>query len=235
MINQMNKAGAKIGGGQTRVLTPEARLSSTASKTIPSKGHTAAPLAHFSPVEGYTDLRKANLRWIINTFSEKALIEAKTYKPGQKVNFNRILDASDPKPFGLFWGDKLPKNGTEWRLDCAVKSEWSKNGIYIELERIPTLNELKAMEIEVPKDWEGLKIWKGKIAEQVDLENNLGTGMLLPGGATQLVIDFYHPSNVPIKEYIEKMVQMKKNKLDEGGFTSRYFCNDRIFGKIGAI
>lgn len=113
-------------------------------------------------------------------------------------------------------GDKLPKNGTEWRLDCAVKSEWSKNGIYIELERIPTVSELKSMGIKVPNDWDGLKVWEGKIAEQVDLENKLGTGLLLPGGATQLVIDFYHPSNVPIKQYIEKISKgFKKNQLPD--------------------
>ncbi|NAS06734.1 hypothetical protein GPS47_14355 [Acinetobacter haemolyticus] len=204
IIRQMNEAGAKIGGTQTKVMTTEARLSLTASKAIASKGHTPAPLSHFEPVEGYTDLRK-NLSWVINTFSEKAPIEAKTFKPGRKININRVLDSSDPKPFGLFWGDKLPKNGTEWRLDCAVKSEWSKNGIYIELERIPTVSELKSMGIKVPNDWDGLKVWEGKIAEQVDLENKLGTGLLLPGGATQLVIDFYHPSNVPIKQYIEKI------------------------------
>ena len=206
VIRQMNEAGAKIGGTQTKVMTTEARLSSTASKLIASKGHTPAPLSHFKPVEGYTDLRK-NLSWVISTFSEKAPIKAKTFKPGEKININRVLDSSDPKPFGLFWGEKKKKNGTEWRLDCAVKSEWSKNGIYIELQRIPTVNELKSMGINVPKDWGGLKGWEGKIAEQVDLENKLGTGLLLPGGATQLVIDFYHPSNIPIKQYIEKISQ----------------------------
>lgn len=198
MINQMNKAGAKIGGGQTKVLTTEARLASTARQTIASKGHKPASLSHYKHKEGWPDLSNSKLSWIIETFSVQRRIQPKTYGPGAKVNLSRVLDKGNPKPKGLFWADTLPKNGTEWRFDCAVLSNWSDNGIYVQLTRIPTIKELEKMEISVPSNWKGMKVWDGAIAEQMDFEKGVGSKLLLPGGSTQIVIDFNHVDNRPL-------------------------------------
>ncbi|WP_314914245.1 hypothetical protein [Acinetobacter harbinensis] len=210
MINQMNKAGAKIGGGQTKVLTTEARLASSAARTITSKGHTAAPLSHYKPYQGHPDLSDDKLSWVIKTFSVQRKIIHKIYSPGSKVNLTRILDEAKPSPTGLFWGDKLPKNGTEWRFDCAVLTAWSDNGIFVQLKRIPTELELKKIGIIVPKNWKGLKTWEGGIAEQIDFEKGVGSKLLLPGGEKQVVIDFYHPDNKPIADYIKKCIKIQK-------------------------
>ncbi|MDV4311926.1 hypothetical protein MY149_01265 [Acinetobacter indicus] len=161
MINQMNKAGAKIGGGETKVLTTEARLASTARKTIPSKGHKPTPLSHYKHKKGWPDLSNSKLSWIISTFSIQRRITPKIYGPGTRVNLSRVLDKERPTTKGLFWGNKLPKNGTEWRFDCAVLSNWSDNGIYVQLTRIPTIAELKKLGIKVSENWKGLKVWEG--------------------------------------------------------------------------
>ena len=210
MINQMNKAGTKIGGGQTKVLTTEARLASSSARTIASKGHKAAPLSHFKPHPEYPDLSNSKLSWVIKTFSVKTKIKYKTYSPGAKVKLTRVLDEAKPSPTGLFWGDKLPKNGTEWRFDCAVLTAWSDNGIFVQLTRIPTKLELQKIGIKVPSNWKGLKTWEGGIAEQIDFEKGIGSKLLLPGGEKQVVIDFYHPDNKPISDYIKECIQIQK-------------------------
>ncbi|MCO8089677.1 hypothetical protein [Acinetobacter indicus] len=209
MINQMNKAGAKIGGGETKVLTTEARLASTARNTIPSKGHKPTPLSHYKHKKGWPDLSNSKLSWIISTFSIQRRITPKIYGPGTRVNLSRVLDKERPTTKGLFWGNKLPKNGTEWRFDCAVLSNWSDNGIYVQLTRIPTIAELKKLGIKVSENWKGLKVWEGGIAEQMDFEKGVGSKLLLPGGDTQIVIDFNHPDNIPIAEYIDKVIKIQ--------------------------
>ena len=78
------------------------------------------------------------------------------------------------------------------------------------LDRIPTIAELEKLNISVPKNWQGLKVWEGKVAEQVDFEKMQGSGLLLAGGEKQIYIDFGHADNEPIKDYIEKMVQIQK-------------------------
>ena len=62
----------------------------------------------------------------------------------------------------------------------------------------------------MPKNWQGLKVWEGKVAEQVDFDKMQGSGLLLAGGEKQIYIDFGHADNEPIKDYIEKMVQIQK-------------------------
>lgn len=224
MINQMNKAGAKIGGTQTTVLTKEARLATTARSTIASKGHKPAPLSHYKYKEGWPDLSKiinSNttdpfLRYyVIASFSKKVDIAPKLYAPGTKVNWPRILNHERPFKSGAFWADKMPTNGTEWRFDYAVKSEWSKNKIFVLLDHIPTISELKKLGISFPPNWKGAKTWEGGVAEQFDFEKMEGSKLLLPGGEKQIYIDFSHPDNKPIREYIDKMINIQKTNWSD--------------------
>lgn len=220
MINQMNKAGAKIGGGQTKILTTEARLTSTARNTIVSKGHKPAGLSHYKHKEGWPDLRKryntkSKIYEAIASFSKKANITPKLYPPGAKVGWKRFLDQKRPFKSGAYWADKMPVNGTAWRFDYAVKSGWSKNGIFVALDSIPTIGELQKLEIPVPKNWQGAKTWEGKVAEQLDFDQMQGSGLLLVGGEKQIYIDFAHPDNKPIKAYIDKMLSIKKTNWDD--------------------
>lgn len=218
MINQMNQAGTKIGGGQTRVMTKEARLAASASKTIASKGHKPAPLSHYKHKEGWPDLStkiEASIKnptyYVIASFSVKAHISAKIYKPGTRVNWKRIIDQAKPHTkAGGYWANKMPINGTAWRADYAVKSAWSQNGAFAELLYIPTIKELKQLGIKVPNNWQGLKTWEGVVAEQLDNEGTKATMLLLVGGEKQIYIDFSHSDNRPIKEYIDKVINMKK-------------------------
>lgn len=219
MIQQMNQAGAKIGGGQTKVMTNEARLTTTARQSIASKGHKPTPASHYKHKEGWPELRsKVNnsisdpiLKYkVISTFSIKENIVAKLYRSGAKINLKRIINQKKPNKAGDYWANKMPENGKAWRLDYAVKSEWSLNGVFVGLDRIPTVTELKKLGISVPKGWQGLKTWEGKVAEQLDDEGESASKLLLPGGETQIYIDFTHPDNLPIKLYIDKMIAIQK-------------------------
>lgn len=219
MINQMNQAGTKIGGGQTKVMTKEARLAASASKTIASKGHKPAPLSHYKHKEGWPDLSKIKDEmertdilkfYVISSFSVKQKIIPKLYLPGTKVCWKRVISQKRPFKSGAYWADKMPDNGTAWRLDYAVKSRWSPNGAFVELDYIPTVKELKRLGIKVPDSWKGLKTWEGSVAEQHDLEKGVGSGLLLPGGGKQIYIDFSYPDNLPIREYIEKILKIKE-------------------------
>ena len=156
MIRQMNKAGTKIGGSQTKVMTTEARLASISSKTIASQGHKAAPKSHYIHKEGWPNLglkidkdaENSILKYyVIATFSVKASINAQLYKPGSHVGWKRILDQKRPTKAGGYWADKMPVNGTAWRFDYAVKSTWSDNGIFVALDRIPTIADLSCISI----------------------------------------------------------------------------------------
>lgn len=220
MIRQMNKAGTKIGGGQTKVLTTEGRLGSSASKLIRSKGHTPAPLSHYKHKDGWPDLRGykkdgPNGEKIfpdIHSFSVKAPIEARLLKTGTKVPLFRVVEKINPGKSGGYWAEKMSENGKAWRLDCAVKGAWSNNGAYVVLDHVPTIAEMRKLNIRVPDDWDGLRVWRGKIAEQLDNETGKGhtaTNMLLPGGDIQIFINFRDPHNAPVKEYIDKMINEK--------------------------
>lgn len=224
MIQQMNRAGTKIGSGQSKVMTTEARLSTTASKTIASKGHKPASGRHYKHKEGWPDLTsKVNnyvkdpiLKFkVISSFSIKENITAKIYKPGSKVKLKRVINIKNPNKAGEYWANKMPVNGKAWRFDYAVKSAWSTNGAFVSLERIPTAEELKKLGISVPKNWQGLKTWEGKVAEQLDDEGNNASKLLLPGGEVQIYIDFKHPDNLPIKQYIDKMTSIQKTNWQD--------------------
>lgn len=223
VIRQMNEAGAKIGGTQTKVMTTEARLSSTASKVIASKGHTPAPLSHYDHKKGWPDLRsfkkedeitKKITFPDIHSFSSKAPIQPKLLKAGSKVPLFRVVEQVNPGKSGGYWAEKMSENGKAWRLDCAVKGAWSTNGAYVVLDHVPTVAEMRKLGITVPDDWDGLRVWRGKIAEQVDNENSLerghkATNLLLPGGDIQIFINFRDPHHTPVKEYIDKMIKEK--------------------------
>lgn len=221
VIRQMNETGAKIGGTQNKVMTTEARLSSTASKVIASKGHTPAPLSHYKHKEGWPNLegfKDASAKndvlkfYVIASFSKLENIAAKLSVPGKKVNWKRIIDKEKPYKAGGYWAEKMPENGKNWRFDYAVKSAWSKNGAFVHLDRIPSVEELKRMDIAVPDNWQGLKVWEGKVAEQLDLDKGIGSRLLLPGGEKQIYIDFKHPDNRPIADYINKVIQVELTK-----------------------
>ncbi len=70
----------------------------------------------------------------------------------------------------------MSENGKAWRLDCAVKGAWSTNGAYVVLDHVPTVAEMRKLGITVPDNWDGLRVWRGKIAEQLDNENSLERG-----------------------------------------------------------
>lgn len=216
MINQMNKAGAKI-GGQTKVLTTEARIATSSATKIKSLGHTPAKLSKYVHKPGWPDLRKnvdaKGFYYTIGSFSSKANIEAKLLKSGSKVGLARVIETADPRITGAFWAEKLPKCGKDWRLDCAVKGGWSVNGSYVKLDRIPTIQEMRKLGIKVADDWDGLRVWRGKIAEQLDNEDSIAKGakatnLLLPGGDIQLYIDFRDPHNLPVAEYLKKIAKV---------------------------
>lgn len=157
------------------------------------------------------------------------------YPPGAKVGWKRFLDQKRPFKSGAYWADKMPVNGTAWRFDYAVKSTWSKNGIFVALDSIPTIGELQKLEIPVPKNWQGAKTWEGKVAEQLDFDQMQGSGLLLVGGEKQIYIDFAHPDNKPIKAYIDKMLSIKKTNWDDAILPKKnreYGCVFRSTRKI---
>jgi len=99
---------------------------------------------------------------------------------------------------------RMAKNGREWRERWAVLHSWNKNRGFIELPRIPTGDELRSMNILVPPDWEGLRVWSGQVSSQYDEQ----LGRYLEGGETQLFIDFKHPHNAVIFEYVRGLKTM---------------------------
>lgn len=221
MIKQMNHAGTRIGGGKTKIMTHEARLGTAAAKTIASKGHKPAPLSHYKHKEGWPDLRSyvvvdkiTGVKQYpdIHSFSKVAAIEPKLLKAGLKTPLFRVVEQADPRITGSYWAEKMSENGKAWRLDCAVKGAWSTNGAYALLDHVPTINEMRKLGITVPDNWDGLRVWRGKIAEQVDNESGKGhkaTNLLLPGGDIQIFISFRDPHNAPVKQYIEKLIKAK--------------------------
>jgi hypothetical protein len=54
-----------------------------------------------------------------------------------------------------------------------------------------------------------MRLWEGKIAEQLDNEGAKATGRLFQGGDTQFYVDFTHPHNKPIDDWIKLKVQPK--------------------------
>ena len=65
--------------------------------------------------------------------------------------------------------------------------------------------------ISVPSDSKGMRIWKGRVAEQIDddLKGGNATMRLLVGGDIQLLVDFDHLHNAPIREWLKLQVHAK--------------------------
>ena len=68
------------------------------------------------------------------------------------------------------------------------------------------------MGISVPSDWEGMRLWEGPIAEQLDDEGDAinATLKLLEGGDIQYFVDFNNPHNSPVLEWIKRTVEASK-------------------------
>lgn len=177
----------------------EARLIDTpdGKKWVASEMHfpPSDPMKHYKRVEGWPDLKKGKhvvekkggkiFYKTIPTFSGP--IRAVRLAPGTKIY--RIIEHNRPSN-GLFWALSLPPNGKVWREEYAVLESWSRNGYYVEFT--------------VPEP--GLYVWEGKVASQLDAVKNVtvkgktrpnaSEGQYLPGGSTQLVIDFEDPANL---------------------------------------
>jgi hypothetical protein len=150
--------------------------------------HPPCKLRDFEPVEGWPNLSRPpwvdeDSAWAIASFSGK--IRPVKIPPGTKIR--RVVTDSSRKA-GRFWSFELARDGVSWRKDCAVLENWSKNGHYVELV--------------VPEP--GLWAWEGRIASQVENDVTKETfGQVLPGGATQLLIDFEMSIHQAAKRIVE--------------------------------
>ncbi|WP_186129816.1 hypothetical protein [Burkholderia gladioli] len=199
-------ADIRVGSGTTRAMTKEARLAYLAKETK-SLGHKPMTQKQYKHIEGWPNLREHPKGTAIETFSVKAPLEAITLVPGQamiRVVDTRYLDKPWTIP-GKFWTDKLAPNGTVWRTQSAIKHAWSMNGSYVSMP-VPTLEEMEKLGIAIPAGWDGMRLWKGAIAEQVDIDKEVGTMRLLVGGDLQYFVDFSHSHNAPVKKWIEKQL-----------------------------
>jgi hypothetical protein len=211
--------------GETKTVTREAegRLASVA-RDGEKMAHPPATLADYQHKEGWPDLSEGRQNVTVN-----AKTRAKTYKtiesfsrdqpifpdiirPGRQ-SLTRVIDATEREwnPTGMltmttkrsnYWLPRLPKSGREWRENWAVVQEWNHNGAYIQLNHVPTADELRAAGVAVPPDWEGLRVWRGQVSSQPDEE----LGRYLVGGETQIVIDFSHPHNVVLERYVKTLM-----------------------------
>lgn len=223
LTNHMNEKAIQISGGTTKAKVNEARLVSQSALKIASKGHTPATLEHYKHKEGWHDLRESlkvdkatgkKTYSDIASFSIKASIEPILLKAGTKKPLFRVVEQDNPRNTGGYWAEKMSENGWLWRLYCAVKGAWSKNGAYVTLDHIPTVEEMRKLGITVPENWDGLRVWRGKIAEQLDNESNVARGatptnILLPGGDIQLFINLWEGHNKPVGDYITKLLKEK--------------------------
>src|SRR5471032_911402 len=221
-----------VGAGTTRTMTEEARLAHLAEDTK-SLGHKAATEANYDPKDGWPDLRNFPVEQAIGTFSVKAPIEAVIRSPGQtmiRVVDSRYLDRPGTIP-GKFWADVLAPNGTVWRTQSAIKHGWSMNGSYATMQ-VPTREAMEALGIAVPANWDGMRLWKGKIAEQLDDAAPGATMRLLVGGDLQFFVDFEHPFNAPVKEWIQKQIKAQQThwtdvKLPDQAEARALFLEER--------
>jgi len=105
----------------------------------------------------------------------------------------RIIQGTE-RIFGPWWVYALPASGKEWREQLAVLKSFSRDGNYVELIVPP----------------EGLCIWEGKASSQVqnDLRFPNSEGQYMPGGQTQIFLDFgfeAKKSGLTNEEFIKRM------------------------------
>lgn len=113
----------------------------------------------------------------------------------------RVIEDGGTKP-GLYWTLEKPPNGRHWRDEFAVLESWNKDGYYIEYD--------------VPE--EGLRVWMGTVASQVERDASKATyGQVLRGGETQLFIDFRHPYNQRFAQAVEDLPLIPTNWNDHLG------------------
>jgi hypothetical protein len=152
----------------------------------------------FRPARDYPDLglspwfdSKKGGAWVVASFSGP--MRAVRLTAGTRIY--RVLGAESKKA-GNFWLYKLPKDGPSWRKECAVLDFFSDNGRFIEFV--------------VPED--GIWAWEGKIASQIE-NTAMGTfGQFLPGGGTQIFIDFtFNEANFKARGEALKLVPQKTN------------------------
>jgi hypothetical protein len=155
-------------------------------------------LDDFEAVAGWPDLSKPPYNdpakggpKAIASFSGE--IKAVKLQPGTKIR-RVVTDISDID--GQFWTYTLPKDGPTWRKECAVLESWSSNGKFVELV--------------VPEP--GLWVWEGKIASQIESDVAKATaGQMLPGGETQLYIDFRMPVHANAQKAAKKLPRQPTN------------------------
>ncbi|MDQ2646999.1 MAG: hypothetical protein M3020_24555 [Myxococcota bacterium] len=161
-------------------------------------------LAEFTPAKGWPDLSKPPWNdpakggdWAIKSFSGE--IKAVKLPPGTKL---RRVVTSTSATDGLFWSYTLPRDGHAWRTECAVLESWSGNGFFVELE--------------VPAS--GLWVWEGKIASQIESDTAKATaGQFLPGGDTQLLIDFKMPAHAEAQKIAAALPRQPTNWVGHMG------------------
>ena len=152
----------------------------------------------FRPAKDYPDLVRSPWfdpakggAWVVASFSGP--MRAVRLTPGTRIY--RVLGSKGRKD-GNFWLFKLPKDGPSWRKDCAVLDSFSDNGRFIEFV--------------VPEG--GIWAWEGKIASQIENEGAATFGQFLPGGDTQVFIDFtFNEANFKAREEALKLTPQKTN------------------------
>ncbi|WP_153101501.1 hypothetical protein [Paraburkholderia hayleyella] len=214
-------ADISVGSGKITTREAEGRLAK-AARGAGDTPHPPATPADYRPVKDWPNLAEGRnvvldeetgkkTYQTIASFSHEPQpmpIVAETLKEGSPVRLIRVLDTTRPpdkliaSKAGSYWLQKMPQNGKEWREDCAVLHDWSQNGGYIELTKIPTIGELRAAEVpDIPADWKGLRVWSGNVSSQEDPK----LGRYLAGGAKQIFIDFNHPHNKVLEDYVKRL------------------------------
>jgi hypothetical protein len=217
-------ADVTVGAGKVTTRESEGRLA-TAAQDAGKIPHPKASLENYHHMEGWPNLatgfhiaENGETRGItyqtIESFSRDAPIVAETLGAGN-LKLSRVLDTQQlargsRTKTGLYWLESMPANGHDWREHWAVLHAWSSNGMYVQLNRIPTADELRAMGIALPDGWDGLRVWRGQVSSQFDEK----LGRYLQGGHDQIAVDFTHPHNAVLKEYVANLTAFPTNWKD---------------------
>jgi hypothetical protein len=211
--------------GQWHTVTPgvrhitreaEAALIENAPRKLPRQrsGHPANAFEDYQHVQGWPDLRKGAKRDPDSKkyFSETIAafsgpMRAVELKPGQTIY--RVLLPSQNGKASPWWLEKLPETAQEWRELLAVLDKFNKNNFFIKYT-IPEGTTLKA--------------WRGQAAEQFHGR----VGQYLPGGGTQLFVDF--PAHIKAE-----VLELPALSTGWGKTTKRYGYGPQADAAIGEI